>query len=359
VRGIAILTVTGDVAVEDLAGVVVTSRVRETGHRIVAQAALARSEVRIAMQINAWLADPEIEIIIIAGATDTAEASTERHGSTWLFSLSGSLTAIADAFDRVVLPQLANRDRITTSSISVIGDLETPTAPIDLRAGKRGLVLLTAMGMAAAAAFGAVTVDAIQRNQEVDTSHHATASLEDDPAALPPTTPPPAHVVVKPPVPAPAAARAKPARPAPKAVATTRVRKIEKPAPEKAVVVPPALEAKPVLDQCSEVTCAASNNERECCAPYRDHPAKLERTMIAPVIASLKSKVLDCRETEHEGLVKLDIDVGADGHVTRAAVLESPEATVGKCVADTLRAARFRATEQGGSFVYRIDLAER
>jgi hypothetical protein len=125
------------------------------------------------------------------------------------------------------------------------------------------------------------------------------------------------------------------------------------------MVVPPELEVKPVLDQCSEVTCAASNNERECCAPYRDHPAKLERTMIAPVIASLKSKVLDCRETEHEGLVKLDVDVGPDGHVTRAAVLESPEATVGKCVADTLRAARFRATEQGGSFVYRIDLSER
>lgn len=356
-RGIAILTVTGDVAVEDLAGVVVTSRVRETGHRIVAQAALARSEVRIAMQINAWLADPEIEIIIVAGAADTAEASTERHGSTWLFSLSGSLTAIADAFDRVVLPQLANRDRITTSSISVIGDLETPTAPIDLRAGKRGLVMLTAMGMAAAAAFGAVTVDAIQRNQAVDTSHHASATTADEPAAPPPTTPPPVPVV-KPPLPAPAAARAKSARPAPK-VATTRVRKIEKPAPVKAVVVPPALEAKPVLDQCSEVTCAASNNERECCAPYRDLAAKLERTMIAPVIASLKNKVLDCRETEHEGLVKLDIDVGPDGRVTRAAVLESPEATVGKCVADTLRAARFRATEQGGSFVYRIDLSER
>jgi outer membrane biosynthesis protein TonB len=84
---------------------------------------------------------------------------------------------------------------------------------------------------------------------------------------------------------------------------------------------------------------------------------KLERAQIAPVVASIKAKALDCRSTEGEGLVKIAVDVHSDGTVSHAMVLESPESSVGECVARVVRSAQFPVTDQGGSFVYRLDLA--
>ena len=62
----------------------------------------------------------------------------------------------------------------------------------------------------------------------------------------------------------------------------------------------------------------------------------------------------DSRGEQHtaKGTVKLAVSVNADGAVTSADVVASPDPELGKCVAGFVRKATFAKTVNGGSFSY-------
>lgn len=364
---------------EDVAGLLVHGRLTAAGHRIVADAQVD-SESRIRSQLQRWIADSNVTAIVMtarpASVRALAPLITEqlahhvRCGSTLVFLLPNSMAATSDMLDRIVLPELSRPGRelgradmhITTDAIAVIGGLPPAadaTPLVDLRRGKLGLWTLALAGAAFAGGLAGVTLNAIKRNQ-VEVAQTDSSELADEPTpvavresppqpqARPPVQPKPAYVPTS--------------KPAPKRTAMRVASKSPSPPPPprvaKPIAVPAQLEATPTIDNemCTEATCAAHGNERECCAPFREHPARLDRAAIARVIAAVKPNVLDCRDSQAEGVVKLAIQVGSDGRVTNTSVMESPEVSVGQCVTDKLRAAVFPPTDEGGSFVYRIDL---
>ena len=111
-------------------------------------------------------------------------------------------------------------------------------------------------------------------------------------------------------------------------------------------------------DTCSQTSCARHGNDRECCTPFRNLPVKLDRAMITAAVAAVRPRVLECAAPGGTAqLVRVTVDVGADGSVVRATVLEAPEPSIGECAAEILRGASFRQTSAGTSFVFRIDLS--
>jgi hypothetical protein len=180
-------------------------------------------------------------------------------------------------------------------------------------------------------------------------------------AVAPPVAPPVGPAVEPPVVAAPVHGRPAAQVPrAPAAVAAPAAAPSAAPAAAP-VQVPAALEAATVTDDddtCTEESCARHGNERECCTPFRAHVATLDRAAISTTTAAIRAQVHDCRDPQSsDGLVRISVVVLADGSVAKASVLESPEVTVGRCVAELVRGLTFPATDNGGTFVYRAQLS--
>ncbi len=148
---IAVMTVS-DTRTEDTdkSGKILTERIRDAGHNIVARA-IVRDEVdRITAQLKAWIADESIDVVIATGGTGvtgrdvTPEAFASVYekeipgfgelfrslsfesigtstiqsratagvaGATYLFALPGSPGACRDAWDGILKYQLDSRFR--------------------------------------------------------------------------------------------------------------------------------------------------------------------------------------------------------------------------------------------------------
>jgi molybdenum cofactor biosynthesis protein B len=148
---IAVLTVsdTRD-ASNDTSGDALAARIAEAGHVLGARALLRDDQDKIAAQLRAWIADPEIDVVISTGGTgltgrdvtveafksvfekeidgfsvifhqvsmETVGTSTLQSracagvaGGTYLFALPGSTGAVKDGWDHILKWQLDVRHR--------------------------------------------------------------------------------------------------------------------------------------------------------------------------------------------------------------------------------------------------------
>jgi molybdenum cofactor biosynthesis protein B len=135
---------------DDKSGDALADRISEDGHRLVARAIIRDEFETIAGQLRAWIADPEIDVVISTGGTgvtgrdvtpEAFHAVFEKHiagfgelfrwlsyekvgtstiqsratagvaGGTYLFALPGSPSACRDAWDMILRSQLDNRHR--------------------------------------------------------------------------------------------------------------------------------------------------------------------------------------------------------------------------------------------------------
>ncbi len=172
------------------------------------------------------------------------------------------------------------------------------------------------------------------------------ASIEIDAAAPTPT--------VAEPTPRPSPSRPPPTQPAPRSPPSP-----QPPAPGSAAAPPP-----PPADDCDEAGCVAENYARPCCAKYRPNdpglarridgvPETLDRVLVRTGVSTVKPAIIGCGEaTPVKGTVKLSVTVAPAGTVTSASVVASPDSTLGSCVADAMRKARFSTTIRGATFTY-------
>jgi len=148
---IAVLTVsdTRD-ASDDTSGDALVARLSEAGHVLAARALLRDDQEKIAAQLRAWIADPDIDVVISTGGTGLAgrdvtveafrsafekeidgfsvifhQVSMESVGTstvqsracagvaggTYLFALPGSTGAVKDGWDHILKWQLDVRHR--------------------------------------------------------------------------------------------------------------------------------------------------------------------------------------------------------------------------------------------------------
>lgn len=148
---IAILTVSDTrTPADDRSGQTLADRITAAGHKIAAREILPDERDRIADQLRAWCADPEIDVVISTGGTgltgrdvtveahrDVYEKEIEAFGTvftfvslnkigtsavqsratggvahgTYLFALPGSPGACKDAWDDILAPQFDYRHR--------------------------------------------------------------------------------------------------------------------------------------------------------------------------------------------------------------------------------------------------------
>ena len=148
---IAVLTVsdTRDLA-SDRSGQTLVDRIHAAGHTVAARTILPDERADIAAQLRAWVADPEIDVVISTGGTGLTgrDVTVEAHrdvyekeidafgtiftivsmqkigtsavqsratggvaGGTYLFALPGSPGACKDAWDEILAKQLDYRHR--------------------------------------------------------------------------------------------------------------------------------------------------------------------------------------------------------------------------------------------------------
>ena len=135
---------------EDKSGQTLVDRLTGAGHHLAARALIADDGVLIADQLRAWVADPEIDVIISTGGTGLTgrDVTVEAHrdvyekqidafgtvftmismqkigtsavqsratagvaGGTYLFALPGSPGACRDAWDEILVKQLDFRHK--------------------------------------------------------------------------------------------------------------------------------------------------------------------------------------------------------------------------------------------------------
>ncbi|MDK3017242.1 molybdenum cofactor biosynthesis protein B [Pseudodonghicola flavimaris] len=148
---IAVLTVSDSRSLaEDKSGQVLVDRLEGAGHRLAARQILPDERAEIADQLRAWIADPEIDVVISTGGTGLTgrDVTVEAHrdvyekeidafgtvftivsmqkigtsavqsratggvaGGTYLFALPGSPGACKDAWDEILCHQLDYRHR--------------------------------------------------------------------------------------------------------------------------------------------------------------------------------------------------------------------------------------------------------
>ncbi|HEY0836046.1 MAG TPA: molybdenum cofactor biosynthesis protein B [Azospirillum sp.] len=148
---IAVMTVSDTRTVaDDRSGAALIERLEGAGHRLAARAIVRDDVASIRAQVQAWIADPEIDVVLTTGGTGvtgrdvTPEAveglfeksipgfgelfrwlSYEKVGTstiqsratggvangTYIFALPGSPSACRDAWDGILLAQLDNRHR--------------------------------------------------------------------------------------------------------------------------------------------------------------------------------------------------------------------------------------------------------
>lgn len=148
---IAVLTVSDSRDLpQDRSGQVLVDRIEAAGHTIAARSILRDERAEIADQLRAWVADPEIDVVISTGGTGLTgrDVTVEAHrdvyekeidafgtvftivsmkkigtsavqsratggvaGGTYLFALPGSPGACKDAWDEILSMQLDYRHR--------------------------------------------------------------------------------------------------------------------------------------------------------------------------------------------------------------------------------------------------------
>ncbi len=148
---IALLTVSDSRGpADDNSGDVLEARITEAGHKLVARLIVKDEQARISEQLRAWIADPEIDVVIATGGTGltgrdvTPEAFAEVYekeisgfgelfrqlsyetigtstmqsratgglaGGTYLFALPGSPGACRDGWDKILKAQLDSRQK--------------------------------------------------------------------------------------------------------------------------------------------------------------------------------------------------------------------------------------------------------
>ena len=146
---IAVLTVSDTRTLEnDTSGQLLVDRLTEVGHEIVAREIVVDSELHIRARLAAWIADPQIEIIIATGGTGVtprdvtpealaplitkpipgfgelfrwlsfeeigtstiqSRAEAALCGSTFVFLLPGSTGGVRTALEKILIPQLDHR----------------------------------------------------------------------------------------------------------------------------------------------------------------------------------------------------------------------------------------------------------
>jgi molybdenum cofactor biosynthesis protein B len=244
----------------------------------------------------------------------------------------------------------------TTGTIGSVGDLTSKTRR---RSGvNRGVFVLAALAVAALAVAAYVVIS--------PPGTHEAASA---PIAAPDPAPPPAPA----PVPPTATPIEEPPPPPP-----TPVVAATDPKPGAHPVVAPkpktpategSADATPVADEsCNEAACALDHYQRECCAPYKEkHPAptgdelpeSLDPGLVRTATAAVRSSITACGDKSPgvTGVVKVHVEVGADGNVTSTTIRETPDPALGDCVSAVLHAVHFARTQQGGSFTYPAQFA--
>ena len=148
---IAVLTVSDTrTLADDTSGDTLVARVEAAGHRVQARALLRDDAGAIEAQLRAWVADPEVDVVVTTGGTgitgrDVTPEAFERvvekriegfgelfrmlsyakigtstmqsramggvAGGTYLFALPGSTGAVRDAWDDILVWQLDSRLR--------------------------------------------------------------------------------------------------------------------------------------------------------------------------------------------------------------------------------------------------------
>lgn len=148
---IAVLTVSDSRSLaEDRSGLVLVDRIEGAGHQIADRKILPDERDQIADQLRAWVADPEVDVVISTGGTGLTgrDVTVEAHrdvyekeidafgtvftlvsmqkigtsavqsratggvaGGTYLFALPGSPGACKDAWDEILAMQLDYRHR--------------------------------------------------------------------------------------------------------------------------------------------------------------------------------------------------------------------------------------------------------
>jgi molybdopterin biosynthesis enzyme MoaB len=374
--GIALMTISREYVGDDPATTLVDARLRTADARVAARAWVPATVADVRAQLVTWISAPAIDAVIVCSdGTDVAATALQPlvteavHGGALcgkklVFVMPATLAGTSDTFDRIVFPALASRarpERIETDKIAVIGDLPSVAEPVVLNlrtGGRRGLQMVGLAGVAVAGALCALAVNVLGRHDTIAIHHGAADEVA---AETPAVQPLPRPTLAAPTTRVVAASRPAPVTVTPRHKLREEPRHIAHPKPK--VTVPAALELTPAVeadedddDTCSEESCARHGNERECCTPYRTQAISLDRTHIARVTAGLEAQVHACGSTG--GVVRVSVHVAADGSVDKALVLEAPEVGVGSCVAQVLRDASFSATVNGGSFVYKIDLAD-
>jgi molybdenum cofactor biosynthesis protein B len=117
-------------------------------------------------------------------------------------------------------------------------------------------------------------------------------------------------------------------------------------------------------DDCDETSCVMSNYDRPCCARYKPTktdfaprvggvPETLDKTMVRAGIEPVKPRVVKCGETTKvSGTVRVSLSVSADGEVTNASLESSPDPTLGSCVVEAMKRAKFAKSVNGATFTY-------
>jgi molybdenum cofactor biosynthesis protein B len=148
---VAVLTVSDTrTLADDTSGQLIVDRLTEVGHRIVARQIVTDSELGIRAQLAAWIADPDVEVVIATGGTGVtprdvtpealaplvtkaipgfgelfrwisfeeigtstiqSRAEAALCGQTFVFLLPGSTSGVRTALEKILIPQLDHRQR--------------------------------------------------------------------------------------------------------------------------------------------------------------------------------------------------------------------------------------------------------
>lgn len=148
---IAVMTVSDTRgAADDRSGDTLVERLTAAGHRLAARAIVKDEVAAIRAQVQAWIADPEVDVVLTTGGTgvtgrdvtpEAVEGLFEKHipgfgelfrwlsyekvgtstiqsratggvaNGTYIFALPGSPSACRDAWDGILAAQLDNRHR--------------------------------------------------------------------------------------------------------------------------------------------------------------------------------------------------------------------------------------------------------
>ena len=148
---VAVLTVSDTRTLEtDTSGKLIADRLAEVGHKIVAREIVIDSEVKIRAQLAAWIADPNVDVVVATGgtgvtprdvtpeamaplvtkhipgfgelfrtvsfdeigaATIQSRADAALCGQTYVFLLPGSTGGVRTGLEKILIPQLDHRTK--------------------------------------------------------------------------------------------------------------------------------------------------------------------------------------------------------------------------------------------------------